>query len=108
MRIDILSDLRRTVAWAFRLDGTDDKFSAESNQDLMQAFLDDDNLLMLLVNQHSNVLEWLSSRIIVLLPCAHCLQITHPKVLSAPLGVVNAKEIWSMAHRILLTTDSRY
>lgn len=74
--------LNRTVAWDFRLDGRD-RLHRVSDIGCMDSFLNNPNLLMLLVNQHNNI--------------------THEKVISLPLGVNDPAALMSVGRKLAAT-----
>ena len=78
--------LNRTVVWAFRLDGKE-RTSPGNDEDAMRSFLDDPNLIMLAVNQHTNI--------------------THPKVISVPLGVTDPALLLQTAKRIVASDKKK-
>lgn len=74
--------LNRTITWAMSFDSGPSPFSPKFKYclDEMKAFLDNPNLVMLMVNQHHNC--------------------SHPKVISFPLGVNTPREAWHTMHRV--------
>eukprot|EP01035_Chromulina_nebulosa_P022400 gene22400-29004_t len=72
--------LNRTVPWGFGI-GESNPYKPEHKymQETLKEFLDDPNLVMLLVNQFNNI--------------------THPKVISIPLGVESPRELWRSIHK---------
>lgn len=73
--------LNRTINWKHSFSGKD-ILKAQASQTLeLQAFLDDPNLLMLMVNQHHNI--------------------SHPKIISVPIGVTDARGTWWAINNVL-------
>lgn len=83
--------LNRTVHWGFRLKAHSEenpyKPGYEPPLNDVKKFLDDPNLVMLVVNQHHNC--------------------SHPKVISLPLGVKDPKELWYNIQRSLHSKKHR-
>jgi hypothetical protein len=75
--------LNRTASWAFNFELKLGPFSPVTQMDEVQSFLDNPNLIMLLVNQHHNI--------------------SHPKVISLPRGMLQdkAKIIFDEAQRAI-------
>eukprot|EP01035_Chromulina_nebulosa_P022397 gene22397-29001_t len=73
--------LNRTVPWGFGFGNEKNPYANKYTYPLetIRKFLDNPNLVMLLVNQHNNV--------------------SHPKVISMPLGVIDPKGLWNTIHR---------
>ena len=72
--------LNRSVTWGFRFNHGD-VFTAPYNDEEIKPLLDDDNLIALFVNQHHNI--------------------SHPKVISVPLGVASHYDTWFIMKRAL-------
>lgn len=68
--------LNRTVPWALTFAGEENPMHTKFKfpQEHMQFMLDDPNLIMMVVSQHHNI--------------------SHPKVISLPLGLIEAKDMW--------------
>jgi len=74
--------LNRTINWKHSFKGSDILKGRVDQTEELRAFLDDPNLIMLLVNQHHNI--------------------THEKVISVPLGVTDPKSVWWSMNQVLL------
>jgi hypothetical protein len=76
--------MNRTASWGFSFSLDSSPFEAKQTEELLP-FLDNPNLIMLVVNQHHNI--------------------THPKVLTLPRGIlpVNAKIIFDTSLKVLNT-----
>jgi hypothetical protein len=76
--------MNRTASWGFSYDQSLGPMKSNHNKELLP-FLDDPNLIMLVINQHHNI--------------------THPKVLTLPRGVfpLNSKYIWDTSLKVLRT-----
>lgn len=76
--------INRTASWGFSFDPGLGPLKAKHTEELLP-FLDNPNLLMLVINQHHNI--------------------THPKVLTLPRGVfpLNAKYVWDTSLKVLRT-----
>lgn len=73
--------LNRTINWKHSFSGKDIlRDQADQTRELRQ-FLDDDRLIMLVVNQHHNI--------------------SHPKIISAPIGVVDTRAAWFAINNVL-------
>ena len=73
--------LNRTVPWATSFTGEGDPLNKnfQFGHEQIKPFLDDPNLIMLVVSQHHNV--------------------SHPKVISMPLGLMEPRDIWATMMR---------
>lgn len=82
--------LNRTALWKthFTSENNFKYFGANFTEDEIGGFLDDSRLIMLLVNQHHNISA-------------------HPKVLSLPLGVGDARMVWTTLSRAVRKKETK-
>lgn len=92
--------LNRSVSWAMSLGPISNPYDPNFRycDDFMNSFLNDDNLIMMVVNQHHNC--------------------THPKIISFPLGVNDYRSVWrymqvgirtnALKKRLLFSASSNY
>ena len=73
--------LNRTINWKHSFSGKDIFRSQADHTRELQQFLNDERLIMLVVNQHHNI--------------------SHPKLISVPIGLVNTRAAWFAINNVL-------
>jgi hypothetical protein len=74
--------LNRTINWKHTFQSGKDIYRGQAGQtDELRAFLDDPNLIMLVVNQHHNI--------------------SHHKIISVPIGVTDSRATWWAMNNVL-------